>query len=44
MKPRMTFESNVGFNDKDDSRDGIDKYLKRNPETSFVQQLMGNRH
>ena len=25
-----------GLNNKDDSREGIDKYLKRNPETSFV--------
>ena len=25
-----------GLNDKDDSRDGIGKYLKRNPNTSFV--------
>ena len=25
-----------GLNDKDDSREGIDKYLKRNPTTSFV--------
>lgn len=25
-----------GLNDKDDSREGIDKYLKRNPGTSFV--------
>ncbi|MBP5262137.1 MAG: GNAT family N-acetyltransferase [Clostridiales bacterium] len=25
-----------GLNDKDDSREGIDKYLKRNPSTSFV--------
>lgn len=25
-----------GLNDKDDSRDGIEKYLKRNPATSFV--------
>lgn len=25
-----------GLNDKDDSRKGIDKYLKRNPSTSFV--------
>ena len=27
---------NMGFNDKDDSREGIGKYLKRNPSTSFV--------
>ena len=25
-----------GLNDKDDARDGIEKYLKRNPTTSFV--------
>ena len=25
-----------GLNDKDDSEEGIDKYLKRNPNTSFV--------
>jgi ribosomal protein S18 acetylase RimI-like enzyme len=25
-----------GLNDKEDSREGIDKYLKRNPSTSFV--------
>lgn len=25
-----------GLNNKDDSREGIDKYLKRNPATSFV--------
>ena len=25
-----------GLNDKDDSREGIEKYLKRNPSTSFV--------
>ena len=27
---------NMGFNDVDDSRDGIAKYLKRNPATCFV--------
>ena len=27
---------NMGFNNVDDSREGIDKYLKRNPNTSFV--------
>ena len=27
---------NMGFNNLDDSRDGILKYLKRNPSTSFV--------
>ena len=25
-----------GLNDKDDSKEGIAKYLKRNPSTSFV--------
>ena len=30
-----------GLNDKDDSREGIEKYLKRNPETSFVALLEG---
>jgi len=25
-----------GLNDKDDSKEGIEKYLKRNPDTSFV--------
>ena len=28
-----------GLNDKDDSREGIDKYLKRNPNTSYVAVL-----
>ena len=28
-----------GLNDKDDSREGIEKYLKRNPGTSFVALL-----
>ena len=26
----------MGLNDLDDSREGIDKYLKRNPDTCFV--------
>jgi len=30
-----------GLNDKDDSREGIDKYLKRNPSTSFVATCDG---
>ena len=30
-----------GLNNKDDSREGIDKYLKRNPITSFVAVLDG---
>ena len=28
-----------GLNDKDDSREGIEKYLKRNPTTSYVAVL-----
>ena len=28
----------MGLNDLDDSRDGIEKYLRRNPETCFVAQ------
>lgn len=28
-----------GLNDKDDSREGIEKYLKRNPSTSYVAVL-----
>jgi ribosomal protein S18 acetylase RimI-like enzyme len=27
---------NMGFNNLDDSREGIEKYLKRNPNTCFV--------
>ena len=30
-----------GLNDKDDSREGIEKYLKRNPATSFVAVCEG---
>ncbi|MCR5747015.1 MAG: GNAT family N-acetyltransferase, partial [Lachnospiraceae bacterium] len=30
-----------GLNNKDDSREGIEKYLKRNPNTSFVAVLDG---
>ncbi len=30
-----------GLNDKDDSPEGIDKYLKRNPTTSFVATCDG---
>ena len=29
---------NMGFNNLDDSREGIEKYLKRNPSTSFVAE------
>ena len=36
---------NMGFNDLDDARDGIDKYLRRNPNTCFLalegEALMG---
>ncbi len=31
----------MGLNTTDDSRDGIDKYLKRNPTTSFVAECDG---
>ena len=31
-----------GLNNKDDSREGIEKYLKRNPNTSYVAVLDGN--
>ena len=30
-----------GLNDKDDSREGINKYLERNPGTSFVAETDG---
>ena len=29
---------NMGFNNLDDSRDGIEKYLKRNPTTCFIAE------
>ena len=29
----------IGLNEKDDSREGIEKYLKRNPNTCFVATL-----
>ena len=32
----------MGLNNLDDSRDGIEKYLKRNPETCFVAEDGGN--
>jgi len=32
---------NIGLNDVDDSREGIEKYLKRNPNTSFVAEIDG---
>ncbi len=31
----------MGLNGTDDSRDGIEKYLKRNPETCFVAEDRG---
>lgn len=31
----------MGLNSKDDSREGVDKYLKRNPTTSFVAECDG---
>ena len=32
---------NMGFNDLDDSRAGIERYLKRNPNTCFVAEADG---
>ena len=32
---------NMGFNNLDDSRDGIEKYLKRNPSTCFLADQEG---
>ena len=32
----LWIECGNGLNNKDDSKEGIDKYLKRNPKTSFV--------
>ncbi len=29
---------NMGFNDLDDSREGIERFLERNPSTSFVAE------
>ena len=29
---------NMGFNNLDDSREGIERFLKRNPRTSFVAE------
>lgn len=31
----------MGLNDLDDSRDGIDKFLKRNPDTCFAAEAEG---
>ncbi len=33
---------NMGFNDKDDSYEGIDAFLKRNPTTNFVATCDNN--
>lgn len=33
---------NMGFNDVDDSRNGIEKYLQRNPTTCFVAENNGD--
>ena len=32
---------NMGFNDLDDSRAGVERFLRRNPETSFVAEDEG---
>lgn len=32
---------NMGFNNLDDSREGIEKFLKRNPDTSFISEENG---
>lgn len=32
----------MGMRDQDDSREGIEKYLKRNPETNFVAEDRGS--
>ena len=32
---------NMGFNDVDDSREGIGRYLRRNPTTCFVAEIDG---
>ena len=33
---------NMGFNNLDDSREGIEKYLKRNPSTCFIAEQEGS--
>ena len=38
----LWIECGNGLNDKDDSREGIEKYLKRNPSTSFVAVCEGS--
>ena len=35
---------NMGFNNLDDSREGINKYLKRNPSTCFVAVIRSPGH
>lgn len=37
----LWIECGNGLNDKDDSREGIEKYLKRNPATSYVAVCEG---
>ncbi len=32
---------NMGFNDVDDSREGIGRYLRRNPDTCFIAEADG---
>ena len=32
---------NMGFNDLDDSREGVERFLNRNPDTSFVAMEEG---
>ena len=32
---------NMGFNDLDDSREGIGRFLRRNPATNFVAEIAG---
>ena len=38
----LWIKSGNGLNNKDDSREGIEKYLNRNPNTSYVAVLDGN--
>lgn len=33
---------NMGFNDLDDSREGMERFLSRNPNTSFVAEDQGH--
>ena len=32
----------MGLNDLDDSKEGIDRYLSRNPDTCFIAEVEGN--